>query len=243
MSQYAHFKTYELRYSDFDYKDELRPSSLLDVVQESACLSADELGFGYADLKPKDFGFIIVNTYCELRRPVVLGETLTVETWPLSPRMVYFERDYRVKAGEEEVAAIASRWCLVDLGSFTLLRPDRMGEAHEKCPYRDEKSTAPQSWKIPHIKNGREMYRMTVAVSHCDHYFHANNARYADFFFDCFSMEELSAKKVTAFQITYEKQAKEGSELALWREDTEDGALCEVRCGTNVLAQFRVWME
>ena len=52
MSQYAHFKTYELRYSDFDYKDELRPSSLLGVVQESACLSADELGFGYADLKP-----------------------------------------------------------------------------------------------------------------------------------------------------------------------------------------------
>ena len=56
-------------------------------------------------------------------------------------------------------------------------------------------------------------------------------------------MEELSAKRVKAFQITYEKQAKEGSELVLWREDTEDGALCEVRCGETVLSQFRVWME
>ena len=87
------------------------------------------------------------------------------------------------------------------------------------------------------------MYRMTVANSHCDHYFHANNARYADFYFDCFTMDELSRKKVKAFQITYEKQAKEGSELALWREDAEDGALCEIRCGEDVLSQFRVWFE
>lgn len=243
MSQYAHFKTYDLRYSDFDYKDELRASSLLGVVQESACLSADELGFGYEDLKPKNFGFIIVNTYCRLHRPVRLGEAVTVETWPLTPRHVFFERDYRVRVGDEEVAAAASRWCLVDLNTFALLRPEKMGEAHEKCPYRDEKAAVPQSWKVPHIKNGREMYRMTVANSHCDHYFHANNARYADFYFDCFTMDELSRKKVKAFQITYEKQAKEGSELTLWREDAEDGALCEVRCGEDVLSQFRVWFE
>ena len=56
-------------------------------------------------------------------------------------------------------------------------------------------------------------------------------------------MDELSRKKVKAFQITYEKQAKEGSELALWREDAEDGALCEIRCGEDVLSQFRVWFE
>lgn len=241
MSEYAHLKTYDLRYSDFDYKDELRPSALLGAVQESACLSADELGFGYDDLKPQDLGFIIVNTYVELARPIKLGEAITVETWPLPPRMVYFERDYRVSSGGEEVAAAASRWCLVDLKTFTLLRPERMGEAHEKCPYRSEKAVAPASWKIPRVKEGREVYRMLVANSHCDHYFHANNARYADFYFDCFTMEELSARAVKAFQITYEKQAKEGSELTLWREDVPDGALLEIRCGDDTLSQCRVW--
>ena len=66
-------------------------------------------------------------------------------------------------------------------------------------------------------------------------------ARYADFFFDCFTMEELAAHPVGAFQIAYVKQAKEGSVLTLVREDTEGGALCEARCGDELIAQFRVW--
>ena len=241
MSVYSHIRSYDLRYSDFDFKDELRPSSLLGIVQESACLSADELGFGYDDLRPRGLGFIIVNTYCKLERPVRLGEKVTVETWPLPPRHVFFERDYKLLCGQEQVAAIASRWCLVDLKNFSLLTPDHMGEVHERCPYRAEKAVEPPAWKIPRVCEGREVSRMTVANSHCDHYFHANNARYADFFFDCFSMDELSFRLVTAFQIAYVRQAKEGAQLSFIREDCADGAICEAHCAGETIAQFRVW--
>ena len=241
MSDYCNTTSYYLPYSYFDFKDELKPSSLLDLAQEAATASADELGFGYADLKPKGYGFIIVNSYSEFRRPVMLGERVTMQTWPLPPRHVFFERHYRALVGDEEVATVASRWCLVDLRSFSLLPPEAMGEAHARCPYRSEKAVQPPTWKIPHVKAGREVYRMRVGVSHCDHYLHANNAKYADFFFDCFTMDELRMRKIKAFQITYGKQAKPGCELTLVREDTEDGAVCEVRCDGETLTQFRVW--
>ncbi|MBR7186649.1 MAG: hypothetical protein IKD43_04100 [Clostridia bacterium] len=239
---YAHFKTYELRYSDFDFKDELKLSSLLSLTQESACLSADELGFGYADLKPNNLGFIIVNTYCEYTRPIALGDKVTVETWPLPPRHVIFERDYRLTdARGEEVAAVASRWCLVDLNSFNLLLPDKLGLSHQSCPYRAEKAVEVPAWKIPKLESAKESFRTTVKSSHCDHYLHANNARYADFFLDCFTMEELAARKVKAFQIVYAKQVKEGAELALYRKDLERGAICELRSGGELCSQFRIW--
>ena len=241
MSDYCNATSYYLPYSYFDFKDELKPSALLDLAQEAATASADELGFGYADLKPEGYGFIIVNSYCEFRRPVMLGERVTMQTWPLPPRHVFFERHYRALVGDEEVATVASRWCLVDLRSFSLLPPEAMGEAHARCPYRSEKAVQPSTWKIPHVKAGREVYRMRVGVSHCDHYLHANNAKYADFFFDCFTMDELRMRKIKAFQITYGKQAKPGCELTLVREDTEDGAVCEVRCDGETLTQFRVW--
>ena len=54
-------------------------------------------------------------------------------------------------------------------------------------------------------------------------------------------MDELRMRKIKAFQITYGKQAKPGCELTLVREDTEDGAVCEVRCDGETLTQFRVW--
>ena len=241
MSDYCNTTSYYLPYSYFDFKDELKPSALLDLAQEAATASADELGFGYADLKPKGYGFIIVNSYSEFRRPVMLGERVTMQTWPLPPRHVFFERHYRALVGDEEVATVASRWCLVDLRSFSLLPPEAMGEAHARCPYRSEKAVQPPTWKIPHVKAGREVYRMRVGVSHCDHYLHANNAKYADFFFDCFTMDELRMRKIKAFQITYGKQAKPGCELTLVREDTEDGAVCELRCDGETLTQFRVW--
>ena len=49
---YRHIKSYELRYTDVDAFDNLKLSSLLSFLEESACLSADELGFGYDDIAP-----------------------------------------------------------------------------------------------------------------------------------------------------------------------------------------------
>ncbi len=242
MSGYANIRSYELRYSDFDFKDELKLSSLLALTQESAGASADELGFGYSDLKPRDLGFLVVHTYGELFRPVRLGESVTVETWPLPPRHVIFERDYRVTDRDGEVvAALSSRWCLVDLKNFTMLTPDKLGEAHAKCPYRAEKAVEVPLWKIPKCENGREAGRMRVANSHCDHYLHANNAQYADFFLNCFTMEELAARPVKAFQIGYGRQIKEGAEVAFFREDREDGAILEARSGGETATQFRLF--
>lgn len=240
MSGYCHRRTYQLRYSDFDFKDELKLSSLLALIQESACASADEIGFGYEALKPLNFGFITVHTYCEIFGCVQLGDGLTVETWPLPPRHIIFERDYRVKNGRgETVANLASRWCLVDLKNFTLLLPDALGDVHAHCPYNPEKSVAVPSWKIQRLgTDKREVSRMKVGSSRLDHYFHANNTYYADFFLDCFSVEELRPMK--AFQIAYIKQAKEGAELIFYRKDEGNVSVCEAYQEEELIAQFRV---
>ena len=60
---YRHCKDYEIRYTDVDFQDNLKLSSLLSLMEESACLSAEELGFGYSVLQPKNVGFIMVNWY------------------------------------------------------------------------------------------------------------------------------------------------------------------------------------
>ncbi len=241
---YANIRTYGLKYSDFDFKDELKLSALLETVQESACASADELGFGYDDLRPQGLGFIVVDTHCEFCGPVYLGDKLTVETWPLPPRHVIFERDYRVTSERGEVARLASRWCLVDLKTFSLLLPERLKEAHTRCPYRNEKALEVTRWKIPRIQNGKQVHTRTVGNSDCDHYLHANNAKYADFFLDCFSMEELGVLRISAFHITYSRQAKEGETLTFLREDMEDGAAIEALDESGALCtQMRLWYE
>lgn len=241
MGGYCHKRNFTLRYTDFDFKDDIKFSSILGLAQEAACSSADELGFGYEALKPRDLGFITVHTYCELLKPVCLGDELTVKTWPLPPRHVIFERDYEIENQRGEVVLkAASRWCLVDLKTFSLLQPEAMGQAHTDCPYNPEKALPSVSWQIPKLESDKPvMYKTMVGASRLDHYFHANNTLYADFFMDCFTAAELT-RPVKSFQIAYLIQAKEGVELSFFRKDEGNVSICEARSEEGVHARFRL---
>lgn len=243
MEKYSHKRRFTVLFSDTDFKDDLKVSSLLDYAQEAACSSADELGFGYDDLKPLGYGFLVVNTVVELRRPIKLSEEITVETWPLTPRRCFFERHYRLTGGEGELAAVASRWCFFDLVNSALLSPDRL-PAHESCPYRDDKAIERPDYRIPKLgDDAGEVYRRIVRYSDCDHYFHANNARYADFFFDCFTADELSENPVKRVRISYSKQVKEGEEIIFYRKQIGGETVIEARSGGEICTQFAVTFQ
>lgn len=238
MSDYRNTQHIKLRRIDLDFKNDLKLSSILSFFQEAASASADELGFGDKVLYLRNYGFLVVNTDCRILRPVHYEDgEVEVDTWPLPPRHVIFERAYRMRVGEETVAVAASRWCLVDLNGFSMLTGDKLGEAHEKCPYRAERLVDDPVWKIPRITDGKEVRRFTVGTSQCDRFLHANNTRYADFFVDCFSFEELR-RPVRAFQISYSKQAKEGTELSMFRQDEDDRSVCEARANGETLTRF-----
>ena len=139
----------------------------------------------------------------------------------------------------QPVAAAASRWCLVDLDTFSLLTGEALGEANANCPYNPEKSIAVPNWKVPRMQEGGEVYRTVARQSLCDHYLHVNNTRYADLFLDCLPMQALECRTLQSFHISYAKQAKEGSELTLFSEDRGSELLGEVRTGEETLTQAR----
>lgn len=239
MSGYSFDKKFNVTYADCDFKDELKPSALLAYAQEVAGLSADELGFGY-DVTVKDgCGFFIVTTCCEIYGSVRPKDTVTVSTWPLPPRHSVFERDYTVKRAGKSVAAIASRWCLVDLETQKMLPPERL-KAHAACPYRADQTLHPD-WSLPKLKGeGEEVYAVKARLSHCDHYRHVNNTKYADFFMDCFSEKELEARRIRSFRISYIKQVKAGETLTLYRKETEEGTAMEARVNGDPATRFFV---
>ena len=118
---YRHIKSYELRYTDVDAFDNLKLSSLLSFLEESACLSADELGFGYDDIAPSNLGFVVVNWYIELNRAVKLGEILTVHTWPIKPKMLCSGTDISSPPSTSLLPKFLFRFCIVSTSMSILL--------------------------------------------------------------------------------------------------------------------------
>ena len=79
---------------------------------------------------------------------------------------------------------------------------------------------------------------MTARASHLDHYRHVNNAKYVDFFTDCFSREERERKSLKSFRISYSKQVKEGETLLFYRKDAPEGISFEARLNGEATTRF-----
>lgn len=237
---YLHSKDYAFRYTDADFQDIIRPAAFLSVMQESACLSADELGFGYDNLKPKNIGFILSNWYVELNRPVAYDDVLTVHTWPIKPKHAIVMRDFELFIGDEKVGVGTSRWCLVDLATFSMLPASVIfNDIHTE--YNESRSTTFTGWKIPRVEDGQCTYEKTVSYSDYDHYNHANNTKYADLLMDAFSVGELRGLWVKQFRISYIKQCKCGEKLTFYRQRLDDGSwIVEARAGEELRAQMNV---
>ena len=237
---YRNIKNYELRYTDVDAFDNLKTSSLFSFMEESACLSADELGFGYKDLTPRNIGFILVNCYVELKRNVKLGEELSIHTWPMHPRHMIFLREYEFYCNGEKVGAATARWVMVSLENFAMLPYTEYFKESDFDNYNTQRALEFSAWKLPFVQSDDVICSRRVAYSDYDHYFHANNTKYADFLMDAFTVDEMRGKSLKSLQITYIKQCKEGEVIEVVREYSGGLWLIEGRVQGEARVQMRV---
>ncbi len=225
MKAYEHTQEFLIKYCDVDFKDELKPSAALAYMEEVACASADELGFGYAYVKPRNYAFMVSNVRCEFIKPVPLGKIITLKTWPTPPTHVVFGREYQfLNERGEAYANASSRWCLIDLSTGKLL-PSKAIDNQDYSTYNTRKLMEGVQWKIPAfpVEEGEKRFVITVANSEYDHNMHVNNTRYADYAFNCFTVSELAGLRLKAFSISYVRQCKEGETLSFYRKKIGDG--------------------
>ena len=66
------YEKYECKHklvtSDTDFKQELKPSAILNFFQETAGINSSLLGVGYPDLRPRGLFWVLSKIYGVLRR-------------------------------------------------------------------------------------------------------------------------------------------------------------------------------
>lgn len=226
MEKYVYIQPFNVRYCDVDFQDELKPSSVLAFLEEAASNSAEQLGFGYSYIKPKNMAFIVTNVCCEFIRPVHLfDKDVHVRTWPLKPSYVIFGREYQLCVGNEAVMNATSRWCLLDMTDGKIL-PSKMIENQDYSTYNTDRALEIQKWKIERfpVEEGELRFTIKIANSEYDHNMHVNNTRYADYCFNVFTLDELKEMRLSYFSIAYVKQSYEDDVLSFYRKSIGDGA-------------------
>ena len=103
----------------------LAPVALARYLLDMASQHAAEIGCGVDTMIERGMTWVLSRLRVSVTRPIVLGEELTVETWPSGVERLFALRDFRLYDAEGAiVASAASQWLVLSLETRRALFPD-----------------------------------------------------------------------------------------------------------------------
>lgn len=199
-----------------------KPSTLLYLVQEAAGRHCNLLAVDRETLSHKHLFWAVTRNRVQVTRLPKLGETVTVETWPMPTTRVAYPRSVVAydKDGLELFRSI-SLWVLMDDRTRAMILPQNSGVVVDGTLTGTELS-------VPRAIAARPMENAvtkTVGYSLLDRNGHMNNTRYMDWLDDLLPAQFHKQHPVQEFTVCYLSEALEGQDITLHYELSQDPVL------------------
>ena len=197
----------------------LKPSMVLLYAQEVAGHHCDLISLNYDDLEAKGLFWAIIRNRVQITRLPRVGETITLETWPMpTTRTAYPRSTVAYDEQGNEVFRCVSLWILMSRSDRTMVLPDKSGIVVEGALTGTELAS-PRSLAPKSLADRRSR---TVAFTDLDRNGHMNNTRYLDWVADLLPSDFHRDHPMKDFTLCYMNEALEGQELDVtWGVDPE----------------------
>ncbi|MFC0302114.1 acyl-[acyl-carrier-protein] thioesterase [Virgibacillus soli] len=208
-------KDYHVDWGDVDFKKELKLSTLFSFFQDASSMASEELGFGIEHLQ-QDFGvaWVLMKIRVDIVRNPKVGETITIETWPLEPGKIACDRDFIVRDGDSNILIRAiSSWVIMDMHERKIKRTSTVPIVY---PFgENERAIEGKLGKLKVEEPLEVAYQKMIGYSDIDFNGHLNNSKYVDYMMDCFQVEEHQKYKVKSIEVHFTNEAFPGEVMAL----------------------------
>ena len=224
MTEMNYTQTFHLSDSHVDCFGRLKPSVLMQCIQEVASIHGSALGADYETLASKNLFWAILRTRVQVTRLPLSGENITLKTWPMPTTRVAYPRSIigYDESGEEIFRAI-TLWVMMERTTRAMVLPGKSGIAVQGHLEGNELA-APGSL-VPRPMENQSSRR--VSFTDLDMNGHMNNTRYFDWIYDLLPASFHRERDVKEFTICYLAEALEGQTLDMSWEVTEEGMQVE----------------
>ena len=191
-------KEFELRISDFDCFDKIKPSVILDFFQDVAGEHADILSVGFNDLINKDLIWVLVRTKYEVIKEPNLYSKIKIKTWPHPKGRIDFDRDYLI----------------LDENNNILIKGTK--DIDFNIEFYQEKNYLEPFNKLQdfELDDSFISFNYQTLFTDLDHNGHVNNIKYADMILNSIDFNENDNIKL--FEIDYIKELKKGNSITTY---------------------------
>lgn len=201
-----------LRTCDCDMHGDWRPGAILEAMQETATAHCARLGLDRAATDALGVAWVLSRCRVALERVPRLGETISVETYPLAPRHLFYPRAnvFRDASGRE-IGAAASLWVLLDVNARRITDSDAV---KSRLPENAGRPAGPRmSAALRPLAAEPVRGDFMPPYSDFDINGHANNTRYLDWCCSALGFGTMAEAQLTDFEISYDSEVRPGAEL------------------------------
>jgi acyl-ACP thioesterase len=216
-------KDYTITCYEADANQLMRPTALLDLMQEAANVNASTLGFGYDEMMNSNIAWVLSRTHVKFINTPKWREEVNLKTWHKGVSKLFYLRDFILsdKEGNPMVLATTS-WLIIDMNTRRLVRNNDLALNNTAM----DAIAAPADKVVLPVDIEPELVRKhPITWSEIDTNGHVNNVKYAVWAIDAVKTEDIKERPLKELLINYDAEVMPGDVVKIFRvrQETEEG--------------------
>lgn len=219
-------KNHTIACYEADANQLMRPTAMLDMMQEAANINATALGFGYDELINSNTAWVLSRIHVKFEKLPLWRQEVNLKTWHKGVAKLFYLRDFILSdtEGNTMIKATTS-WLIIDMNTRRLVRNSDLATSPDKCNKEDAIAEPADKVVVPVDIEPELVRKHPVTWSEIDTNGHVNNVKYAVWALDAVKPEDIKEKPLKELLINYDAEVMPGDTVKIYRtmQETEDG--------------------
>ena len=216
-------KDYTITCYEADANQLMRPTAMLDLMQEAANVNASTLGLGYDEMMNSNTAWVLSRIHVKFNNTPKWRDEVNLKTWHKGVSKLFYLRDFILsdKAGNPMILATTS-WLIIDMNTRRLVRNSDLALS-DTAMHAIE--TPADKVVVPVDIEPELVRKHPVTWSEIDTNGHVNNVKYAVWAIDAVKQEDIKEKPLKELLINYDAEVMPGDvvKISRVRQETEEG--------------------
>ncbi len=204
----------------------MRPTAMLDMMQEAANVNATTLGFGFDELISSNTAWVLSRTHVKFEKMPTWRQEVNLRTWHKGVAKLFYLRDFILSDSEgNPMVTATTSWLIIDMNTRRLVRNSDLATSADKC-HKEDAIAEPADKVVVPVDIEPELARKhPVTWSEIDTMGHVNNVKYVVWAIDAVKPEDVRERPLKELLINYDAEVMPGDEVKIYRvrQESEEG--------------------
>lgn len=238
-------KNHTITCYEADANQIMRPTAMLDMMQEAANINATSLGFGYDEMKESNTAWVLSRIHVRFKSYPKWRDSVNIKTWHKGTARLFYLRDYILSDEEGNTLAEAtSSWLIIDMNTRRLVRSNELATSEEKCTKEDAIAEPADKVTMPVDIEPELVRKHPVTWSEIDTMGHVNNVKYVVWAIDAVGTDIVKERPLKELLINYDAEVMPNDVVKIYRvrEESDEGLAYYITGKVNDKQNFSVKM-